>query len=148
MDVSSVNTLIGGNLFFLELCLKVSSYQRHRTAQYKIHSNRTPTAHELADQRSEFMMSPVYVYVHVRTRSPRNSMVIKRMHKQCVPGALSPPPPSRLGTRLVERAVSMCSSTICWYMYVHVCTVICDWDGHAWTLSQLDGWTMFSSRPC
>ena len=32
-------------------------------------------------------------YVHVRTRSPWNSMAIKRMRKQCIPGALSPPSP-------------------------------------------------------
>ena len=38
--------------------------------------------------------------VYARTRSPWNSVVIKRMCKQCVPGALSPPP-LRLGTRLV-----------------------------------------------
>ena len=28
-------------------------------------------------------------------------MAIKRMRKQCVPGTLSPPPPLRLGTRLL-----------------------------------------------
>ena len=27
-------------------------------------------------------------------------MMIKHMHKQCAPGALSPPPPPRLGTTL------------------------------------------------
>ena len=31
--------------------------RRHRTERYKIHSNRTPTAHKLAHQRSEFMTS-------------------------------------------------------------------------------------------
>jgi len=30
----------------------------------------------------------------------QNSVATKRMSKQCVPGALSPPPPPRLGTRL------------------------------------------------
>ena len=37
---------------------------------------------------------------NVRTRSPRNSVAIKHMRKQRVPGALSPPPPLHLGTKL------------------------------------------------
>ena len=41
-----------------------------------------------------------YTYVHVKKQSPRNSVAIKGMWKQCVPGALSPPPPPCLGTRL------------------------------------------------
>ena len=43
------------------------------------------------------MTSPVYV----RIRTNTVAMAIKRMRKQCIPGALSLPP-SRLGTRLVH----------------------------------------------
>ena len=56
--------------------------RRHRTVQINTR-NRTPTAHEVAHQCSEFMTSPVYVY----TWSPQNSVVIKCMYKQCIPGA-------------------------------------------------------------
>ena len=71
------------------------------------------------------MTSPVYV----QTRSPQNSVAIKRMHKQCVPGALSPPPP-RLGTRLgreaePEEVYMSCKSTIvkcgCYPVFVQYC---------------------------
>ena len=58
--VSSVNALIGGNLFFLELCLKVPSSEGAITKL-------TPTEHQLAQQRSEFMTSLVYVSMHMNT---------------------------------------------------------------------------------
>ena len=41
------------------------------------------------------------MYEHGRHRILRNSVTIKHMRKQCVPGTLSPPPPLRLGTRLL-----------------------------------------------
>ena len=49
----------------------------------------TRTEHQLARQHSEFMTSQLYVCKCTNTVP----MAIKRMHKQCVPGALSPPPP-------------------------------------------------------
>ena len=56
------------------------------------------TEHQLAYQHGEFMTSLVYIQMQL----PRNFMVIKRMHKQCVPDALSPSPTCTLclGTRL------------------------------------------------
>ena len=79
----------GGNLFFLELyILRYLATRMPRMARYESHSNRTPTG----TQRGDFMtMSHQYTYVHVRTRSPRNSVEIKHMRKHCIPGALSPP---------------------------------------------------------
>ena len=82
--------------FFLSFNPRYPATRRRRTARYKTHSNRAPTGHELAHQRSQFMTSPVYM----RTWSPWNSVMIKCMRKQCVPGALSPLLPPRLGTRL------------------------------------------------
>ena len=58
MYVFSVNTLIGGNLFFLELYLK-SAQLPEGTEQCNM--KLTQTEHQLAHQHSEFMMSPVYV---------------------------------------------------------------------------------------
>jgi len=40
------------------------------------------------------------IQTYTYEQSPRNSVAIKCMHKQCVPGALSPTPPLGLGTRL------------------------------------------------
>ena len=60
----------------------------------------TRTEHYLAHQHSEFVTSPVYVRI-------RMNVAIKRMRKQCVPGALSPPPPLYLGTRLLNE-VKVC----------------------------------------
>ena len=41
------------------------------------------------------------IHTCVRTHVNMVTMAIKCMHKQCVPGALSPPPPPFLGTRLI-----------------------------------------------
>ena len=38
------------------------------------------------------------MYVYIQTRSPQNSVAIKRMHKQYVPGTLSPPRPGNEAT--------------------------------------------------
>ena len=48
------------------------------------------------------------LHIHVWTWSPRNSMVNKCMHKQCVPGTLSPPPSSVPGNEAI-----CITSTIC-----------------------------------
>ena len=47
--------------------------------------NKTKKKHQL--QRGEFVTSPD-TYVDVQAQSPRNSMAIKHMRKQCVPGVL------------------------------------------------------------
>ena len=87
MVCSSVSVLIGGNLFFLDLyMLRYLATRKLRTARYESHSSRIPTGTE----RGDFMTSPV-TNVHVQTRSPRNSVAIKRMRKQSVPGAFSSP---------------------------------------------------------
>ena len=52
-----------------------------------------------------------YMYVYVRTRSPRNSVAIKHMRKQCVPGTLSPPPPPHMETRLEQPALCHWATT-------------------------------------
>ena len=45
---SSVNTFIGGNLFFLELyILRYVATRRPRTARYKTHSDRAQLAHNM-----------------------------------------------------------------------------------------------------
>ena len=58
-----------------------------------------------------------YKYVHVQTQSPRNSVGIKGMWKQCVPGAPSPPPPPCLWTRL-----NTCheAQITCYYTFCHL----------------------------
>ena len=48
----------------------------------------THTEHQLAYQRGGLWRHQ-YTYVYVRTRSPQNSVAIKCMRKQCVPGAPS-----------------------------------------------------------
>ena len=59
------------------------------------------------------------VYVHVQKQTPRNSVAIKGMWKQCVPGALSPPPPPCLGTRL--NLNTCCEAQItCYYKLCHL----------------------------
>ena len=45
----------------------------------------------------------------------RDISEIKRMHKQCVPGVLSPLPSEHLGTRLC----------VCVYVCVYVCVAVC-----------------------
>ena len=58
MVCSSVNVLIGGNLFFLDLyMLRYIVTRRLRTVRYESHSRRTPTGTE----RGDFMTSPVCV---------------------------------------------------------------------------------------
>ena len=60
-----------------------------------------------------------YTYVHVQKQTPRNSVAIKGMWKQCVPGALSPPPPPCLGTRL--NLNTCCEAQItCYYKLCHL----------------------------
>ena len=60
----SVNVLIGGNLFFLDLdMLRYLATRRLRIAQYEPHLSRTPTGTE----RGDFMTSPVYVRTHTNT---------------------------------------------------------------------------------
>ena len=90
---SLVNTLIGGNLFFLEVYIEEYIQLPEGTKQYNI--KLTQTEHQLVHQRSEFVTSSVYIhtYIHVRTRWPRS------IRKQSVPGTLSLAPPC-LGTRL------------------------------------------------
>ena len=78
---------------FLSFISRYPATRRHRTVWYKIHLNRTWTG-------ISSIWCHQYTYVHAWTRSPWNSVAIKRMHKQCVPGALPPPPPVHLGTRL------------------------------------------------
>ena len=58
---------MGSNLFFLELYLEIPSYLEQRDMKI------TRTELQLEHQRGEFMTSPE-TYVHVRTRSPRNSI--------------------------------------------------------------------------
>ena len=66
----SVNVLIGGNLFFLDLyMLRYLATRRLRTARYESHSSRTPTGTE----RGDFMTSSV-TYVHVRTEVTRTEV--------------------------------------------------------------------------
>jgi len=79
----------------LSFLSRYPAIRRHRTAQYR-------TEHQLYMNwhiNAASLWCHQYTYVHVQTRSPRNSVAIKHMRKQCVPGALSPPTP-RLGTRL------------------------------------------------
>ena len=59
MHVSSVNTLIGGNLFFLELISRYLATRRPRKHDMKL----TRTEHQLAYQRGEFMTSPVHIRI-------------------------------------------------------------------------------------
>ena len=58
--------------------------------------------------------SPIFrmssVYKHIRAWMPRNSMVIMRMHKQCVPGACSPSPCLR--TRVILVFTSLVPSVV------------------------------------
>ena len=49
----------------------ISSYpatRRHRTEQYKIYSNRIPTAHELTHQHSEFDVTSIHTYTYEQGR--------------------------------------------------------------------------------
>ena len=65
--------------------------------QYKTHSNRTlsgMSTYRVCD------ITSIHTYVFIRTRLPQKSVAIKHMCEQCIPGALSPPLPPRLRTRL------------------------------------------------
>ena len=65
--VFSVNAHTRGNPFFLELYLDVPSYLRHRTAQYKTHSNRTPTgASKAYSMRQVWHHQYMYMSEHSR----------------------------------------------------------------------------------
>ena len=59
--ISSANAL---KLFFLELYLEVSTYQKAQNSAIK---KLTQTYHQLARQRREFMMSQIYVHTHTDT---------------------------------------------------------------------------------
>ena len=84
---------------FLSFISRDLATRRHRTTQYKTHSNRTPTDRSTG---LVYDVTGVRTHMHIAKRSPQNSMVIKRMHKQCIPGALSPPHPLYLRTRLTS----------------------------------------------
>ena len=68
--------------------------RRPRTARYETHSNRTPLGTSM-----RWVYDVMYMYVHVQTQSPQNSVAIKCMRKQCVSGALSLSLSLRLRTR-------------------------------------------------
>ena len=92
MVCSSVNVLIGGNLFFLVFyMLRYLATRRLRTAQYVSHSSRTPTG----TKHGDFMTSPVYVHTRTNRIPWRLSACANSMYQ-----ALSPPPPLHLGMRL------------------------------------------------
>ena len=81
----------------LSLFLWYPTTRRQRTAWYKTQFN-------IANWHSygtfNYDIISLHTYVHVWAQLPWNSMAIWRMRKQCLPGALLPPPPPCLRMRL------------------------------------------------
>ena len=83
----------------LSLFLWYPTTRRQRTAWYKTQFN-IANWHSYGTFNTTALWHHQFAYIHVWAQLPWNSVAIRRMRKQCLPGALLPPPPPRLRMRL------------------------------------------------
>ena len=50
----------------------------------------------------------IVILVHTPNSATWSLAIIRHMREQCKPGALSPPPPLHLGTRIVAHKLAVC----------------------------------------